>query len=388
LRWLFAILAALWLGPAGAQTPLLSLHAGPQVVSAAPTYNGLGNIITSATAYYGLRAYSSSQLGGTTKSVNLKRLSDSTACDFDINTSGNLGGTDSGCSLGGGESLATFATTDATATCTISTTTATCTGASSTPHVSSNISGAGLTQPCFASAVGTFTGAAGTVTLSGNSTAASPCGTVSVGETLTFTYGLAVTEVYDQTGNGNNLAQASSGQQPTLLPSCINSLPCLSFIRTANQYVSAASLGSYTQPNFASVVGVRSAVSSAQQTLFSGSLPAPEELFVAFSGANNLAIYAGTSVQETLTDGAWHALQGEFHGTTSAFNYDGTDSGNVSAGTAAWTSTWWLGADGNGDPLNGFIAEAALWEGITTTSTQRGNLCHNEYAYWGTSTSC
>lgn len=347
-------------------------------------YQGVGNVNSGASGYWGVRAYSSSQLSGTTKAFNLRRASDNATCDFDINTLGNLGGTDSDCGTGTGLSLATFATQDATATCTISTTTATCSGASSTPHAGSTITGAGLTQPCWASAVGSFTGGAGTVTVTGTGT--SPCGTISVGETLTFTYGLYVTSAYDQTGAGRTMVQATTGNQPKLLPTCLNSLPCMAFLGGTQNLSYTATLTTTSQ-NLASIVSNRTAVGSGPGYIQCSGGGDTQGMFG--STTNLVEIYAGIGITETATDAVWHAFQGQFGGATGgpAIAVDGTDYLTGSLGAQTWcgtgiSGTWYMGYD-----LTAYVAEAVVWLGGTSDSTIRGKICHNQSLYYG-SPSC
>ncbi len=63
----------------------------PSVFGSKPCfpYKGPGDTLA-ATAWYGLRAYSSAKIGGTTKSINIRRVSDSTTSDIVILTTGLL----------------------------------------------------------------------------------------------------------------------------------------------------------------------------------------------------------------------------------------------------------------------------------------------------------
>lgn len=367
---------------------------------------GPGDVVANAKAWYGLRAYSNAQCSGTAKAVNLTRLSDSTACDFDIAVTGDFGTSDSGCSLGGGLTASAFATQDATATCTISTTTATCTGASSTPHQYSTITGAGLTQPCWAASVGTFTGGAGAVTLGGTGT--SPCGTVGVGETLTFTYGLTVSTLYDQSGalscTGSTtcaMNQNGSGVTVKLLPSCLNAKPCIYF--GGGQYLTTTSLSALSGTTYRSFNMVLA-------TLTSASNPAPYTNvdnsntnltgFVIFhlaahtivADAFNNASGSGTATSATLANGVWGVPGGIFASAISRTSYldavaATTDTGSI---TVAATNEISMGGyhknGGNFNMLTGYMTEAGQW-GVLSGANMT-SLCHNDYVYWGTATSC
>lgn len=70
------------------------------------TYTGPGDVVSGATAWYGLRAYSAATVGNV--AVNIRRTSDSRSCDVVTTTTG-LGNT-SGCSVGGdnGTAVATW----------------------------------------------------------------------------------------------------------------------------------------------------------------------------------------------------------------------------------------------------------------------------------------
>lgn len=347
---------------------------------AAVTYTGPGDVVSGATAWYGLRAYSSAQIGGTQKAVNLRRASDNTTCDFDINTSGNLGGTDSGCGTGVGLSLAAFATQDATCTGTIASTTLTCASASSTPHTGSTLTGAGLTQPSYIVSCGTFTGGAGTCTLN-------VAQTVSVGETITMTYGLFVTEAYDQTGNGSNATQATAGSQLQLLPTCISAKPCMNGVSSATQYLQGT-IASITQPYSYSAVTERTGNTSSFGGIISNRSSAGTSTYFNNS-TNSVSGFGGASVTATASDLSLHAIQFIVNGASSAINVDGTNTtGNF--GTQTGSTTISFGVDSTfATPhyITGYLGEGGDWP-IAFNSTQYGNLCHNQFLYWGTSTSC
>ena len=81
-------------------------------------------------------------------------------------------------------------------------------------------------------------------------------------------------------------------------------------------------------------------------------------------------------------------MQGFISGTSSEINVDGTDNSvGATPGTNGTLSNHiGIGAGtGGAQYLAGKITEAGVFP--TTTSTQRGTLCHNQFAYWGTSTS-
>ncbi len=347
---------------------------------AAVTYTGPGDIVSGATAWYGLRAYNAAYAAAKGKSVNLRRASDNTTCDFDINTSGNLGGTDSGCGTGTGLSLAAFATQDATCTGTIASTTLTCASASSTPHAGSTLTGGGLTQPSYIVSCGTFTGGAGTCTLNAAQT-------VSVGETITMTYGLYVTEAYDQSGANHcssapcNVTQATAGSQPQLFPTCINSNPCMG--GNGSEFLNYGTTVT-NQPLTIASVAERSSGTNAG-IIFGGQQGPYFNL-----SANAVNQYYGSTPSATsATDKVPHSLIFVANGASSAIYVDNTStSDNPGAGNFPGSAQAGLFSENAGTSvLTGYIAEAGMW-GSAFNSTQAGNMCHNQYTYWGTNTSC
>lgn len=377
--WIF--LASLCPAPAQMMQDIVNARAPVAV----PTYSGPGDIVSSATAWYGLRAYSSGQVAGTTKSVNLRRASDNATCDFDINTSGNLGGTDAGCGTGAGLSLATFATQDATATCTIATTTATCTSGSSVPHAGSTITGSGVTQPCFSTAAGSGTAPSFTIALGGKG--GSPCGTIGAGTTLTFTYGLFTTELYDQTGNGWHLTQATAANQPELMPICQNSLPCL-FDTNGTQTLTIATIFTITQPYTTSMIAARNKFFTSTLVLWANDSFTVDGSWT--NVPNTWSNFGGSAGSVTMSDSATHAAQTLFSGASSFFNIDGTDT-STSLGTNGFTAANGLAifaqTNGGANANNANLEELGVWP-TSFNSTQRGNMCHNQFSYWATAASC
>jgi hypothetical protein len=379
-RWIAAL--CFYLASLAAQAQMM-----PDIVNAGPPpasgYVGPGDVVSGATGWYGLRAYSAAYAAAQGKAVNLRRASDNTQCDFDVATTGALGNSDAGCSLGGGLTLAAFAAQDATATCTIATTTATCTGGSSVPHANSTLTGAGVPQPCYATAAGSGTSASFTVALAGNG-AVSPCGTIGSGITITFTYGLLVTELYDQTGNSNHVVQATAGNQPQLLPSCINSLPCASNPSGSTNKVLTATITSIGNGSMAAVAQ-RNYNFTVTQTTIGKSNTAT---FNFTTTANTIGISGTAQTLGSVADLSPHAMQANYT-PSSRVCADGTcSSTSTVAGPAAGTGLGVMGTAAGSAALQGFEGEAGFWATTFFTTGQIASLCHNQSAYWGTTPAC
>lgn len=346
---------------------------------ASVTYTGPGDVVSGATAWYGLRAYNAAYATAKSKAVNLRRASDNATCDFDVATTGALGVSDSGCGTGVGLSLAAFATQDATCTGTIASTTMTCASASSTPHAGSTLTGTGITQPSYIVSCGTFTGGAGTCTLNAAQT-------VSVGETITMTYGLYVTEAYDQSGNGHNIIQSTAGNQPQLLTSSgpyPNSLitNTMSFNGTS-QYLIGSSAGNFPFPTTNITWSLTSTTSGNRPILEAEGAPwylvemSSTDLTITFPG---VASYAFNTLPFTAATWAFVASTISGNGG-SGIGYRqnvGSSISNqtLSVGTAGTvgSTTLFLGSDHFPEYWSGYIAEMGIW-GSVLNSTQISNL--------------
>lgn len=348
--------------------------------SATPAYQGPGDIVAFTGWYSCARSYSAAYAAsGTGKACKLRRASDSTICDFDINTAGNLGGSDSGCSLGGGLTPAAFATQDATCTGTILSTTLTCSAASSTPHVGSSLTGAGITQPSWITACGTFTSGAGTCTLN-------QAQTVGVAETITMTYGLFVTEAYDQSGNAHHLVQPSfTADQPNFIPGCLGTNPCV----TSNVAIQALP----TASTFTPATGVVSleGVAMRDNVAHTGPLitenAAAGNRFQTANSANTWTLAGGSSgtFNLTVSNSVAHAFNAVINGASSVVNVDGTETtGTATGSTTAGNIIGFTGAA----LQNTTYGELGVIDNVANSGTVRTNLCHNAFVYWGTATSC
>lgn len=194
----------------------------------------------------------------------------------------------------------------------------------------------------------------------------------------------AVTEAYDQTGNGNQATQATAADQPALTLSCSGALPCMTF--AGSPQVLIANITSVAQPTSYSVVTARTSNFTSFEELV-GTNGQQRVGWSATSGDGE--IYAGTAVDEPASNTAIHNFQVVFSGSSSVFTVDATQTGSLNPNTAASGTTLGIGANsGAFQYLTGTVFEAGLWQNTTFTGTQMTNLCHNQYTYWGTSTSC
>lgn len=329
------------------------------------SYIGSGDIVPGATAWYGLRAYNAAYATGLNKAVNVRRASDNATSDILILPNGNLDIATAN----------TFATVDATAVASATaSTTLNLTSASSTPHVGSTITGAGVVQPCYIVSVGSFTAGAGTVVVNAAQTLAAA--------SISMQYALFVTKMYDQSGATHDIAQATAGNQPQLLPTAIGGKPSLAF--SGSQFLSNSPDSVFSASTFTiSLVAQRNTGFTTFQVLMTNGAANFEAEFE--GTANKWSIFASARFDATASDSAAHAGQLVFSTTSSVINIDGS----ATAGSVGTTSTGvgvFVGErNGGGFPiLGGYISEIGAWNSVAFSSGQQGSMHTNQSAYWGT----
>lgn len=372
-----AILAA-WMPCASAQ--MMQTIVGGQIIPGI-TYSGMLDVVAGASACYSLRACSGSAASSHAAAVKVWKASDSSLTDIHLLSTGNLDTA----------AAATLAGTDATATCTVSGTTFTCTGASSTPNVPDPISGAGISQPCTATAVGSFSGGAGTVTASNPLTGAS-CGTVGSGVTMTFQVTLRGQTLYDQSSNADTADTGGGGangsSSPQLILKCLGTsktLPCLQMPATGAGKVftsfSAAWTGGATG-TISTVAGRTGNFTTYARIVASGGGSNFGALYN--NTANTVVLYQGAlTLTATASDQAFHALQYIMNTTTSHVDVDGTAGTNGDAGSSALPTNTMVIGDTIGS-ASYLWTEAAIYPAIVFSSGQSTSMHTNQSAYWGT----
>lgn len=351
MRFLAALLLAL------VSTPALAADTGMLLAGvsrpSASAYTGPGDIVSGATAWYGLRAYSAAVAAtGTQKAVNVRRASDNATQDILILTNGNLDVA----------SYNTFVGTDATASCTIAGTSMACTGASATIHVNDPVTGVGITNPCTVTATNGSTTA--TASIAGTSTS---CGTVSVAETVTFQVAGFATKIYDQSGANNcsasacDASQATAANQPQVLPICSGSLPCLTFLLSKPQLLTATN-STTAGPMSYEYVGERIGSFTTQQFVFNcggGGNPlyytSSANTIVYNNGTNNLSATASDSVNHSIT-GVGGA------GSSGSITVDGSTTPGNGGTNACTAAAWSIGAtSGASSAFTGNVFEVGAW---------------------------
>lgn len=226
-------------------------------------------------------------------------------------------------------------------------------------------------------------------TTGGLSTTVSACSGASTGATLaTFcSGGCHIGKLYDQSANLTDATQATFANQIPLILSCISTLPCFS-TTGASQFLTAT-IASLPSPYSVSMVYDRTNSASTNIPIF-----ATGSGFQVTSGpsANTIQAAQSTSLfSAAATDSANHSIATLLNGATSGFYIDGTWTPGSTTAVASNTSLAIASAIGTTDTNN--MGEVGLWP-VAFTGTSSANslqtnaLCHNQFAYWGTATSC
>lgn len=373
--------SVLWLSPQSLGNML------PPIVADTPSsqhYNGPGDV-TSFTAWWGLRSYSSTTAAAAANVADLRRTSDNATCTVKLLPSTGWVDLVVGTVCNSSTQTATAWATRRTFTgAAISGTSLTFTGSAGSSASGDQIIGTGITT------LTTISGACTTspCTITPSQTVAST--------TITELIPVSVSKIYDQTaGNGCggsscDLVQATSASQPSLLFSGCGGtslLPCLRAIGTTGA-VELVSANNFTPSSPLSLAVVANRTSGTQtHTLVTANSAASSNDTIASFTANKWNCH---SIAPTANDAAWHSTSCVLVTTpsTSTFNVDGTEttSGALTVSTAAGKPGLpRVGAFATGTVL---VGEGGFKGGTAWSSTQRTNICHNQYLAWGTATSC
>lgn len=199
----------------------------------------------------------------------------------------------------------------------------------------------------------------------------------SIATFLTATSGKIVT-LFDQTGNGRDVTQATDANRPAYNASGPGGRAQIDFTKASN--TSLANGTTITQSQVYTFVAAANHTSdAAQQSLLLAGLGANTiQLGYRFSADNQVFLYAGSNAGATASDGSFHALQGVFNGASSDMNVDGSTN-TVNPGTAGIANDGvYLGlTNGGGQPFGGALLEAGIWPGSVTS------LSANIHSYYG-----
>ena len=345
------------------------------------SYTGPGNVVSGASAWWGLRAYNAADLGNNL--INVCNPGDGACVNMVSSAStGALVVTTVGgeaCSFA--VSSGSYVSATGVTTLTIATSTNLAIGL---PFALTSLSGtgsfSGLAQQWSAGSgtTGTtviFTGPTGLGTVTITSGTISQC---------------TIKTWYDRSGASAcsgvcDATQATPQDRAVLAMNCLGSSPCASISFDSAAYIHSA-LGnlasSITAPYSASAIMLHfAAAGSDQAALIAGGTFDPR---VGFPGTANIAyINAGANVSASATDNVFHATQAVFTGSASSvLSLDNAETtGNP--GTDIPTSGNPFHIMGTALGYEGEFIEGGWWP-LGFSSGQRTSMCHNQFTFWGT----
>ncbi len=187
-----------------------------------------------------------------------------------------------------------------------------------------------------------------------------------------------VSKWYDQSGNGINVVQATSGAQPQLLLSgCgVNSKPCLQF--SSSQFL-GVSVGSTTAQPYTFVTEAERVSNFTTQMNYFDFESGTQALYFPTS-TNSVRLFVGSdSGDVTASNGVLHEINAVVNGASSTVNVDGTSTGVTVGSDAAGAN---INVGGVSVHCNVcIIPEDGMWP--SNLSSSLAGLHSNMSSYYG-----
>lgn len=195
---------------------------------------------------------------------------------------------------------------------------------------------------------------------------------------------LFVDTLYDQTGNGFNLTQATTANQPGFSLASLGSLPTMTFNGTT-QFLNNTSGPNGAVGSTFSFVAKNIYTTVQQSVMHINGTGGDQQTGFSLSGVNDFFVYAGAILHGTQTDGNYKACQAVFNNASSDANVDGVPSTGSASNNAPTATTLGLGATATGSAqwLSGNICEAGYWNATAFSGAQSSAMSANQHLYWG-----
>jgi hypothetical protein len=195
-------------------------------------------------------------------------------------------------------------------------------------------------------------------------------------------YSVSVTTIYDQSGNGLDLTQATLYAMPPVILSAIGALPALSFGSFGSESLTnATGFGAISQPFTISQVFKRNSFAS-YEAYFS-SVDSGRGVF-GNNAADSVLMYVGASLAASAaTDFVFHTGQYVFNNASGFAYVDGSSTSQDLGSTNGWQSgsIYWGAAPGR-SAVVGRLTEVGFW-GSAFSGGEAAAMDTNQSAYWG-----
>lgn len=198
-------------------------------------------------------------------------------------------------------------------------------------------------------------------------------------------YAVKVKKLYDQTGGGRHMTQATLSKMPTLTLSGLGSLPIMTGTSAASSNLALPAYPSTSNPfTFSLVAKNTSSATGSCAVNTSGLLfgcPLSADKFRLFDTNGATALFEATAL-----DNVWHAVQGIDAGTTvngSNVYVDGVSTPGTLLAISI-VDVQLFGEDSLGH-FDGSICEFGIWpSALTVTGGGQASLINaNQHSYWG-----
>ncbi len=190
----------------------------------------------------------------------------------------------------------------------------------------------------------------------------------------------SVITAYDQSGDSNDATQGTAAERPTLVFSCLGTLPCMRYARAATSFINKATVLSLVDyESFSTVVNRTGNTSSVNQVVL-------HRCGIQFAATANLTMTCGSGFNVSATNSAWHAVNGFSDVTAGFLRVDSTTNtgANGSPFVVTNASLGTFNADNTAGTCDCDIMEGGIGTGPTTmTTTEASNLNTNQHAYYG-----
>ena len=190
----------------------------------------------------------------------------------------------------------------------------------------------------------------------------------------------SVVTMYDQSGNGRHLTQATPASQPGLVFNCIGTLPCMQALVGAQSLLVAGTFSPATGIVSLNAIA-RRITGTGGCTLFRQNAVG-NRILMGAGVANQWQSFGGTAgtINATATDAVWHTAIAVMNGASSVFGIDGTEVTGSQTGSTTAGQT--LAFSGSGTATCAY-AEAVHWDNYALTGAERTAWVNNQRSFWG-----
>ena len=192
-----------------------------------------------------------------------------------------------------------------------------------------------------------------------------------------------ITKMFDQTGHGFDVTQATLANMPILVTSCLGSLPCIgsngsTWLTNATGPTGVTNTGSYSW-----VAQQTSSSNAAVITNVCGG----SECWLAFLSGPVIEINLNSSTtDQAAVLNTWYAAQGVGTGVVAVVSANGTATSGVVTTSTILGAQAFAGFNPGGG-FTGQVTEGGAWDLAFTAASggagQTKNMCLNQVAYWG-----